>query len=170
MNVNTLEAEKTEDAVSVATLVDAPSFLAPCKPKSWNPEVFDFYGDAAGILDKIDDAQLELSDRRMYFLLVESQTSAEVRFFERFNEELAAVFSWTGESAGDLKSRIGEVILANRGVNCVGEQLKALVTDSLSIQLEGTVPAPLTSRAAFAHTIRNNNSDGYLRATTALLC
>lgn len=168
MTTNTLQVKESDGAAVVAAAVETPTYLGPCVAKSWNPEVFDFYGDAASILDKIDDAQLELGDRRMYFLLVESQTGAEIRFFERVNDELTAVFSWSGESAGDLKTRIGDVILDNHGVNCVGEQLKALVTKNLSVQLEGTVPAPTTSRAAFAHTIRNNSE--YLRATTALLC
>lgn len=158
------------DSATVSGVVGAPAHLMACKPTSWNPTIFDFYGDAASILDKIDGTELQLADRRMYFLLVESASSAEIRFFERVSDELVAVFSWSGESAGDLKACIEEAVLANRGVNCVGEQLKMLVTDSLPVTLEGTVPAPLTSRAAFAHTIRNNGSDGYLRATTALLC
>lgn len=144
--------------------------LRGCKTASFSPEVTDFYGSAATILQKIDDYDLDIGDRRIYFLLVESATGAEIRFFERVSEELAAVYSWSGESAGDLKARIAEAILANRGINCIGEQVKALVADSFEVRLEGTVPAPVSPRAAFAHTIRNNDKDGFIRATTGLLC
>jgi hypothetical protein len=163
-------SDYAQDIAPRAEEQPAASYLAPCKPTSFSPELLDFYGDSTTILNKIDNHDLRLGDRRVYFLLVESATSAEVRFFERVSDELVAVFSWSGTTAGDLKSRINEAILANRGINCIGEQLKKLISDRLEVRLEGTVPAPVSPRAAFAHTIRNNDSDGYLRATAALLC
>jgi len=166
----TMNANVTQEAVPTANSQETPSYLAPCKPLSFSPEVFDFYGDPETVIEKIDNQHLPITERRMYFLLVESAQAAEMRFFERVSAELTAVFSWSGQSATELKTRIDEAVLTNRGVNCIGEQLKALINEGVELNLEGTVPAPATSRAAFAHTVRNNGAEGYLRATTGLLC
>lgn len=166
----TMSSPGIQTAIPTAASQETPSYLGPCAGFSWSPEVFDFYGNPEAVIEKIDGQKLPVTERRMYFLLVESAQGAEMRFFERVSEGLAAVFSWSGESAVELKSRIDRAVLSNRGVNCIGEQLKALIAEGVELNLEGTVPAPATPRAAFAHTIRNNGGDGYVRATTAMLC
>lgn len=160
-------------AVPTAESQETPAYLGPCAAASFSPEVYDFYGDTSTVLDKIDAQELPISERhqrRMYFLMAESAQGSEIRFFERVDEAHAAVFSWSGQAAADLRSRIDAAVLANRGVMCIGEQLKSLLGDQIALNLEGTVPAPATARAAFAHTVRNNGGDGFLRATTAMLC
>jgi hypothetical protein len=148
----------------------APALEAGCKTYSWTPEVHDFYGDAESVIRKMDTLPMELGDRRVYFLLVEHADGAEVRFFERIDDTQVAVLSWRGESAGDLKSRIADTILTNRGVNCVGAQTKDLIMNAVDASLLGSVPAPVSPRAAFSHTIRNCGRDKFMRATAGLLC
>ena len=157
-------------AVPTAASQETPDYLAPCASATFSPEIYDFYGDTATVLGKIDAQELPIAERRMYFLMVESSKGSEIRFFERVDEAHAAVFSWTGHAAADLRSQIDTAVLANRGVMCIGEQIKSLLGDQIALNLEGTVPAPATARAAFAHTVRTNGENGFLRATTAMLC
>src|ERR1043165_4419068 len=132
------------------------SKLAPgCEPASWSPEVLDFYGDPATILRKIDGHDMELADRRIFVLLTESEGRANVRFFEQVDGENYAVSTWTGESLDGLNGRLAETIMTNKGVHCVGEQVRALLK-SFDLELAATVPAPANARAAFAHTVREH--------------
>ena len=141
-----------------------------CFEASWSPEIHDLYGDAETILSKMDGLPMELGDRRVYALMVEGPTSAEVRFFEQVDPENWAILSWQGGKLGDLPSRLDEVVLKNRGIHCVGEQVKALLTSAVKLELQGIVPAPASARAAFAHPIRAHSKGEFVRASAALLC
>ncbi|CAM3848366.1 hypothetical protein KIPE111705_27910 [Kibdelosporangium persicum] len=144
--------------------------LAPgCTVFSWTPEVHDFYGDPASILHKIDNQDMALSDRRIFVLLTESEGRANVRFFEQVDGKNYSVSTWTGDSLDGLNGRLADTILTNKGVHCVGEQVRALL-GSVDLELAATVPAPANARAAFAHTIREHGEQTFTRATCALLC
>ena len=157
LTIEGLEAQQQRDA-------------SACKAYSWTPEVHDFYGDAESIIRKMDSLPVDLGDRRVYFLLVEHSQGAEVRFFERIDDTSVAVLSWCGATAGDLKARIADAILVNRGVHCIGEQTKNLILKAVDARPLGVVPAPVSPRAAFAHTIRNCGKDTFIRATAGLFC
>jgi hypothetical protein len=146
------------------------SASVPCVAFSWAAEAHNFYGDPETILGRMDGLTVQLAERRVFFLLVESADSAEIRFFEQVDGDHWAVSAWSGESLGDLPAQIGDVILANQGVHCVGEQVKALVNGTLEVRVLGLVPAPSSPRAAFGHTVRAHGNDTYIRATTAFLC
>ncbi|MFE7129658.1 hypothetical protein ACFVIM_02235 [Streptomyces sp. NPDC057638] len=136
---------------------------------SWTPEVHDFYGDPEAILNKMDGLDMDLSNRRIFVLLTESESSAEIRFFEQAEEGSYKVSTWSGGSLDGMGGRISEVILANKGVMCVGEQTRATLAP-LGMTSQGTVPAPANHRAAFAHTVRAHGKETFTRATCALLC
>jgi hypothetical protein len=140
-----------------------------CTVFSWTPEVHDFYGDPAAIVQKIDGQEMELADRRIFVLLTESEGRANVRFFEQVEGRNYTVSTWTGESLDGLNGRLADTILTNKGVHCVGEQVRALLS-SIDLELAATVPAPANARAAFAHTIREHGEQTFTRATCALLC
>jgi hypothetical protein len=156
--------------LQIADLQDAEVVALGCKTFSWSAEAHDFYGDAETILGKMDAMSMQLAERRVFLLLVESNDSAEVRFFEQVQDGVWAVSTWSGESLGDLPKQIASMILANQGVHCVGEQVKALTNASVDLKLAATVPAPASPRAAFAHTVRAHGKEKYIRATVALLC
>lgn len=141
----------------------------PCKGAVWTPEVHDFYGDPEAILAKMDNTDMELGQRRMYALLTESAEHADVRFFEQVDGKQYAVATWTGDSLDGLNGRLAETILTNKGVHCVGEQTRELLSE-LGMSLEATVPSLANPRAAFAHTVRAHGDGEFTRATTALLC
>jgi hypothetical protein len=158
---------------AAATTVPVPrdmELFARCAHYSFRPSVYSFFGNAEDILAKMDAIPDNLSDLRTFILAVESDTTAEVRLFERIEGDKWAVSSWHGGSIGDLNARMTDAIMANAGVLCVGEQLKALIKGELDVALEGFVPAPASARAAFGHSVRALGEDGFLRATTALLC
>ncbi|GAA1218374.1 hypothetical protein GCM10009578_071160 [Streptomyces rhizosphaericus] len=140
-----------------------------CVAYSWTPEVHDFYGDPEAILHKMDGLDMELSDRRIFVLLTESAGQAQVRFFERAEDGQYTVSTWSGDSLDGLGGSLADTILANRGIHCVGEQTRAVLAP-LGMQVQGTVPAPASHRAAFAHTVRGHGEGTFTRATCALLC
>ena len=149
---------------------EAPDYIrAGCKPTSWSPTVYNFYGDADAIVGKLDGAGIELDERRVYALLLQGESDAEVRFFERVDRDNWAVLSWRGGALEHVFGRLDEVIRRNRGVHCVGEQVKDLLTSELKLEPEGMVNAPSSAQAAFGDTIRSHG-DEFMRATTALLC
>jgi hypothetical protein len=140
-----------------------------CEEESWSPEVLSFYGDADAIIRKLNNFEMNLSGRRVFALLAENATDATVRFYERSKPGTYSVSLWTGAVSPELKSNIDKAILDNKGVHCVGEQTKSIVTEMPKLQTETDIPAPASAKAAFSHPIREMGN-GYLRTTIYLLC
>jgi hypothetical protein len=153
-----------------------PTFSADsrpgCRKASWEPEVFSFYGDPAAVTAKLKNFEMNLPDRRVFLFMIESTNAAQVSLFELAKESKGGdtfhVWSWKGQSASDLREKATETILANRGVLCVGEQIKGLVK-VLNPEDKGEIPAPRTALAAFGHEIHGYNNQ-YIRLTVFLLC
>lgn len=144
-------------------------FLLACAPMSFQPEVHSLYGNAAVILPKLENDTMGLPTRRGYLLLIETEDSAELAYFDRVNMQASKVYHWEGSSIADLREKLTNYILANRGIACVGAQTKALVNASLRLSDLGTIPTPLSASAAFSHMIKKYG-DKYLRVTVMLLC
>lgn len=144
-------------------------FLARCASMSFQPEVHSLYGDAAVILSKLENDTMGLPDRRGYLLLVETENSAELDYFERTSTQESTVYRWEGNSVSELREKLTGYILANRGIACVGAQTKALVKASVNLSDLGRIPTPLSASAAFSHMIKRYG-DSYLRVTVMLLC
>lgn len=150
----------------------APPCTDTAMSRSFSPEVHAFYGDGKTVVRKLDEFNASVADRRVYLFTLETANKAEVSLFEKHDAEADScdVFSWTGDSLGNLPSLVGSSILSNRGVACVGEQTKALVTKYLSpIHREQGIPSPATPRAAFGHTL-NRYKEEYVRAICYMLC
>jgi hypothetical protein len=141
-----------------------------CRQNSWEPEVLSYYGDPATVLRKLDNYEMNLPKRRIFIFLAESKGSAELSIFELADEKTNEfhVWHWKGNSAGELREEATETILKNRGVACVGKQIKSLVM-KLNPEDQGAIPAVATASAAFGHAIRELN-DQYIRTTVFLLC
>ena len=144
-------------------------FLQACAKMSFQPEVHSLYGDATAVLTKLENDSMGLPDRRGYLLLVETEDSAELSYFERVNLNNSKVYHWQGKTVGDLRERLTGFILANRGISCVGAQTKAMVNASLKLTDLGAIPTPLSATAAFSHMIRKYGNS-YLRVSVLLLC
>jgi hypothetical protein len=141
----------------------------PCSNMSFQPEVLTFYGDSATVLKKMDDFKMQLPARRVYMFMLETAGSAELSLYERTDDNKTKVSHWQGTSIADLRERISSGLLENRGIACVGEQTKSLVQAKLSPKNLGTIPAPVSARAAFGHTVKAYGED-YIRVTVFLLC
>ena len=158
--------------VLILAMVSMPTTVmgsVGCDAGSWSPEVYTFYGDSATVLSKVDAVKMQLPERRMYLVAVEGTNGAEVRLFQREGKSSKfRVWSWKGKSLGALNQQISQAIADNRGVACVGEQTKAIITKAVSPKDLGAVPAPVNGRAAFSHAI--NAASGFVRTTVYLLC
>jgi hypothetical protein len=146
-----------------------PTIRAECAKFSYQPEVIAYFGDGATIINKLEDDRMGLPDRRGYLLLVETKQSAEFSFFERADDQHFRVSQWQGRTLRDLRERLTDVILENRGIACVGAQTKSIVKASFNPTDLGTIPMPLSAKAAFSHTLRKYGNE-YLRVTILLLC
>lgn len=145
---------------------------AGCKAQSWSPEVITLYGDQSAIMDKLDKYNLDLPNRRVYITMVESEKGAEATYYEKGKDGKVRVTKWKGASAADLREQLHRSILSNKGVNCVGEQSKALFAKETGANPEvkaEEVPAPVNGKAAVRHALKDNGSD-YLRVTFFLMC
>src|SRR5260370_3956634 len=102
----------------------------PCTDVSFSPEVHAFYGDGKTVVRKLEGFDASVADRRVYLFTLETASKAEVSLFEKHEAEADScdVFSWTGDSLGNLPSLIGSSILSNQGVALIVEQTQALLT------------------------------------------
>jgi hypothetical protein len=170
-------SQQTQDTEPKKPVFKAVS-LAGCRLASWEPEVFSFYGDPAAVRAKLENFEMHLPDRRVFMFMVESSQSARLSLFElakdkddkegKSTKDKFRVWTWEGRSAAELREKATDTILANKGVLCVGEQVKDLVK-SLKPEDKGVVPAPKTALAAFGHAIEGYD-DQYIRLTVFLLC
>lgn len=161
--------ETNKDKKPVFKAVSLPG----CKQQSWTPEVFSFYGDPAAVTAKLNNFDMNLPDRRVFMFMIETTSDAQISLFElakdsKDDKDMFHLWTWKGKSANDLREKATETILANRGVLCVGEQIKGLVK-GLNPDDKGDIPAPKTALAAFGHTI-NEYGSKYIRLTVFLLC
>ncbi len=156
-------------AVSSAQIKPRPRPMPGCARASFSPEVITFYGDSKAVLAKLDNYQAHLEDRRVYMFVAETGNSAEAALFERSGAKNVHVSHWRGNSISELRDQISTTVLANRGIACVGEQVKSAVLKTLHTDDLGVIPAPVTMRAAFGHNVKAYGSD-YMRVTVYLLC
>jgi len=140
-----------------------------CRSASFSPEVITFYGDSKAVQEKLDSYQAHLEDRRVYMFVAETANSAEAMLFETSGDTNVHVSHWRGTSVSELCEQISTKVLANRGIACVGEQVKSLVLKALPTDDLGVIPAPVTMRAAFGHNVKAYGND-YMRVTVYLLC
>lgn len=156
-------------ALTFLTSVAVSAQPQKCATYSYEPEVISYFGDSNTVIKKIDNDQMGLPDRRGYLLLIETKKTAEFTFFERDDPKNFKVYQWSGESMGNLREQLTDVILENRGIACIGAQAKQIVKAGFNPSDKGTIPQPLSARAAFSHMLKKYG-DQYLRVTILLLC
>lgn len=156
-------------ALTLLCSVAASAQPQKCAEYSYQPEVISYFGDSETIIKKLDNDQMGLPDRRGYLLLIETKKAAEFTFFEREDAKNFKVHQWSGASMGDLREKLTDVIMENRGIACIGAQTKSIVKASFNPDDKGVIPQPLSARAAFSHAIRKYGTE-YIRVTILLLC
>ena len=141
-----------------------------CNRSSWNPELYTFYGEQAKVAEKVSNLPAKLPERRVFLQITQGDKSGEVRLFERQKDGTFNVTEWQAKSTSQLVCDIDKAIMANKGVNCVGEQIKAAIKRALK---EGhtsqSVAPPETPAAAFGHSI-NQAKGEFIKSTIILAC
>lgn len=148
-----------------------PLLDAKCAEASFEPEVYQYYGDTNAIFRKLGNNEMGLQHRRAFMLLIETPTKAEVVLFERasFDDPGFRVSNWRGASLGGLREQLTSVILENRGLLCIGEQAIKTVKARWSQEPLGSVALPASTVAAFGHFVKRYGTE-YMRVTAILLC
>lgn len=143
---------------------------AGCEESSWNPELYSFYGAKANIIEKVSSIHANLPKRRVFVQITQGASRAEVRLYEKQGDGKYSVTEWNTKDAADLIGKIDKSILANKGVNCVGEQVKSILAKQLgSGKVSNAIPAPESPKAAFAHPVKNAQGD-FVKTTVIILC
>lgn len=141
-----------------------------CTESSWNPELYTLYGAKASIVEKLGKLPLKLSERRVFLQVTQGDSSANIKLYEKQKDGTYTVTEWTAKQTAGLLSDIDKAIVANKGVNCVGEQVKAVLAKDLKNgKISKAVPAPATSAAAFAHAVKTATGE-FIKCTIIILC
>ena len=142
-----------------------------CNYASWNPEAYSFYGAKDKIVEKLANiSTAKLAERRVFLQLTQGDSSADVKLYERQKNGTFTVTEWTTKHTSQLLAEIDKVIIANKGVNCVGEQIKSLLHKQLKNgKVSEAVAPPETPKAAFSHSVKEAKG-AFIRTTVILAC
>jgi len=159
--------------IAAALLGGAANGASPgprCKASSWNPELYSFYGAKDTIVEKFANIPAKLSERRVFLQVTQGDSSADVKLYEQQKDGTFTVTEWTTKPTSRLLAKIDEAIIANKGVNCVGEQVKDVLAQELKEgKVSNGVAAPASPKAAFAHSV-NQASGAFIKSIVIILC
>jgi hypothetical protein len=141
-----------------------------CKASSWNPELYSFYGDKEIIAEKLAKIPTKLSQRRVFLQVTQGDVSAQVKFFEQQKDGTFTVTEWTTEHSAGLLADIDKAIITNKGVNCVGEQIKTILNKQLKEgKVSTSVAVPESPQAAFARPVEKASGE-FIKTTIIFGC
>jgi hypothetical protein len=145
---------------------------AVCKTAAWDCQTHSFLGSPATVSANLADLPDELVSRRVYMLAVQGDSRAEARIFERFNLEDSdgTVAEWAENDMNGLVTQITEVLVANRGVHCPGEQVKAAIGGDHELSVGSPQSAPKTAAEAFGPVLEAYAHDKFVQATVMVFC
>jgi hypothetical protein len=160
-------------AAITTLLVSGASAFAQlgCNDASWNPESYCFYGAKDKIAEKFGNiSTTKLSDRRVFLQVTQGESKADVKLYERQKDGKFTVTEWTTKHTSRLLADIDRAIVDNKGVNCVGEQVKSILAKELEKgKVSEAVPAPESFKAAFGHPVNEAKGD-FIKSVVFLLC
>jgi len=149
----------------------------PCAVAAWSPEVLQFYGDMPAINKKLAqyDATIGLDVRRVFLVIVEDESGAQVSYFERDaeNEDNRKVLSWTTESAKDFKAALEQSLHDRKGKGCAGLMAHDLLSKEGADKLKPGAPlrGKVSAAGAVKHVAPKATDDkGYKSVTIIVLC
>jgi hypothetical protein len=143
-----------------------------CVAAAWDCQTHAFMGSPATVAANLAALPDELVGRRVFMLAIEGDSRSEARVFERFNIEdtEGTVASWDEQDCGGLVTQLTEVLVANRGVHCPGEQVKAAIEGDRELTVSEPAAAPRTAAEAFGPVLEAYRGDPFVRATVMVLC
>jgi len=140
-----------------ASPTPTPNKDTKCNTAQWDPQEYRLYGAQDSIIEKLANIPAKFSDRRVFVEITQGDSSAHVKLYERQQDGEFTVTEWAPQETPDLVAKIDEAIIANKGVNCVGEQMKGVLIEELKgVHSDVTtgVSPPASPEAAFAHPIK----------------
>jgi hypothetical protein len=141
-----------------------------CRNSSSNTELYGFCGAKDMILKKLGGLPAEIVKRRVFLQITQGSSSGEVKLYERQGNGKFTVTTWSKGETSALLGDVDKTMFDNKGVNCVGEQVTAVLHNKLG---EGSVTpdvdAPANPAAAFSHSIKNASGD-FVRTVMVILC
>jgi hypothetical protein len=156
--------------ISAALLGGASTYAQRCANSSWNPELYSFYGAKDTIVEKLANIPAKLSERRVFLQVTQGDSSADVKLYEQQKDGTFTVTDWTTRQTSRLLADIDKAIVANKGVNCVGEQVKGVLGKELKEgKVSNAVAAPASPEAAFAHAVKEASGE-FIKSTVIILC
>ena len=162
------DPEPTESPTPTPTAT--PITLGGCNRSSWNPELYRLYGAIDTIVEKLSKIPADLSGRRVFLQVTQGDSSADIKLYERQKDGTFTVTEWTEKQTSHLLAEIDQAIVANKGVNCVGEQVKGVLAKELKEGKVSTgVAVPVSPEAAFAHSVKEASGD-FIQTTIVILC
>jgi hypothetical protein len=143
-----------------------------CRAAAWDCQSDSFMGSPETVVGNLAGLPDELVQRRVYMLMVQGDGRAEARIFERFaiEDDDGTVGRWEEDDLGDLVTQVTDVLVANRGVHCPGEQVKATLDADRDFSVEGPTRAPKTAAEAFTPAMSAYKNDSFVQATVMVLC
>ena len=148
----------------------SPIIKWDCAASSQNTELYGFCGKKDSILEKVAGLPTEIVKRRVFIQITQGSSGGEVKLFERKENNKFTVTKWKSEETFKLLPKIDKAIFENKGVNCVGEQVIALLRKELKKPTEVTqdveVPSPA---AAFSDSVQSTIGEP-VRTTVWILC
>jgi hypothetical protein len=148
----------------------SPDGTDACNYQSWNPEIYCFYGARENVTEKVSRLRLKLSEHRVFVQITQGEAWAQVKMFELQKDGTFTVTEWDGKDTFRLACDIDKAIVANKGVNCVGEQMKAAIVKALGKgKVSHSVASPETPAAAFGHSIKAAKGD-FIKSEVIVAC
>lgn len=143
-----------------------------CAAAAWDCQSHTFLGSPETVSANLAGLPDELVSRRVYMLMIQGDSRAEARIFERFDisDRDGTVARWENDDLGDLVSQITEVLVTNRGVHCPGEQVKASLEGDREFIVDAPAPAPKTAADAFTPALAAFKDDKFVQVTVMALC
>ena len=151
------------------SLSPLPTPPLACNFASWSPESHTFYGKKDFILEKIANLPVNLSEHRVFLQVTQGDSTGTVKLFERHQDGKFTVTQWSPPQTSGLLVAIDNVIMANKGVNCVGEQIKAILKELGKGTVSEGVAAPVSPAAAFDHAVKEATGD-FIRTVLIFGC
>jgi hypothetical protein len=135
-----------------------------CTKNSASVEVHTFYGSKEIVAEKIDKMPEDLSDRRVFLQTTQSGRAdgvkTDVKMFEKQDDGSFVIKQWTKATARDLFDKLDNAIIKNKGTNCVGKAMEAVLTKMLGKGKSVTPLSPPTSpKDAFGPSVQDASGD-----------
>ena len=151
------------------SLSPQPSPPELCYVASWSPETHAYYGKKEIILEKLAKLPINLSKHRIFLQVTQGDVSGNVKLFERHPDGRFTVTEWAPPDTLEILDAIDKAIIANKGVNCVGEQIKAVLLEKLGEKEPSVGAVPVSPAAAFNHAVNKATGD-FIKTVIILGC